>query len=678
VRCERRLRDVTLAVRLKLLGGLVLEGPEGRPIHLSTRKAFLVLAALALVGDKGLRREALAELLWPDRSEPQARSSLRQALTAIRAALGGDEAGLRLTADAETVRLAGPVEHVDARAFDRLADSVVLGEQVQACGLFGGDLLEGVALDQPADRWFGGYAAAFQRRALALCEGLSRRAADDDTAARACEALAHRLLDRDPAAEEAHRALMRIGLARGQRNAARRQLEQCRDALRRELDAAPEPATLALLDESAVPAPPRTLVAATPASAAESPASADRTASARRGASLVVMPFDDLSAVGDSFFADGIVEEITSALSRIRELFVIARQSAFTYKGRFVDVREVGRELGVRYVVEGTVRRGGDRVRISVHLVDAETRSQLWSGRYDGETGDIFALQDMIASQVAGALHPSLRAFEIENARRKAPDSLEAYDLVLRAYPHFWAHAKDDNRIAIALLDQALQRDPRYGVALAFKAWCHAQEASYVWADDPGGERALALRLADRAAAEVDDHASALIAIGAAHGLTTTNQDRAAAYIERALAIDPNNAWGWTRLGWATALRRRPDEALAHFERSLALSPFDPLAFNVHFGMAMAWHIKGDYRRATALVEKGLRARPSAVWAYRMLAAFHANAGNDAQAQEAMRTFLSHFPHASISLLRAAMPPSIIENNMDYFAGLVRAGLPKK
>ncbi len=650
-----------MSARLRLLGGLALDGEGGAPARLPTRKAALLLAALALAGPKGSRRDALAELLWPDRAEPQARSSLRQALTAVRAVLGSDPAGLHLEADAESVRLLGPAEQIDIRAFDRLADAAAPEEQARACELYAGDLLEGVSLESTAERWFEGYAAALRRRALALVETLSRHGGVP-----ASEALAHRLLDRDPAAEEAHRALIRIMLARGQRNAARRQLDQCRDALRRELDAEPEPATLALLD-----APPPAPQPGRPASA--SPAT-ER--GSRPGPSLVVMPFDDLSAGEDDYFADGIVEEITSALSRIREFFVIARQSAFTYKGRFVDVREVGRELGVRYVVEGTVRRGGDRVRISVHLVDAETRSQLWSGRFDGEAGDIFALQDTIASQVAGALHPSLRASEIENARRKAPDSLEAYDLVLRAYPHFWAHAKDDNRTAIRLLDQALERSPRYGVALAFAAWCHAQEAAYVWADDPARERALALGFADAAATEVGDHATALIAIGAAHGLTSIDQDRAVAYIERALAIDPNNAWGWARLGWATALRRQPDEALGYFERSLGLSPFDPLAFNVHFGMAMAWAIKGEYRKAVALVEKGLRARPTAVWAYRMLASFHASAGNDLQAREAMRMFMQHYPNATVSLLRSAMPPSIIARDEAYFAGLIRAGLP--
>ena len=324
-------------MRLKLFGGLALEAADGRPLRLPTRKSALLLAALALVGDKGLRRDALAELLWPDRSEPQARSSLRQALTAIRHLLEDGGGDLHLEGEADMVRLTGAGEQVDARAFDRLADSASADDQARACDLFTGDLMEGIALDAPADRWFGGYAAAFQRRALALVEALSRKAAHGE-AARACEALAHRLLDRDPAAEEAHRALIRIMLARGQRNAARRQLELCREVLRRELDTEPEPATLALLDKQPQPRE--------PAPSPPAPAVAVERAQ-RPGPSLVVMPFDDLSAGEDDYFADGIVEEITSALSRIRELFVIARQSAFTYKGRFVDVREVGRELGV-------------------------------------------------------------------------------------------------------------------------------------------------------------------------------------------------------------------------------------------------------------------------------------------------------------------------------------------
>lgn len=209
--------------------------------------------------------------------------------------------------------------------------------------------------------------------------------------------------------------------------------------------------------------------------------------------SIVVMPFDNLSGGEDEYFVDGVVEEITAALSRVRDFFVIARQTAFTYKGHFVDVRSVGRELGVAYVVEGTVRRGGDRLRISVQLVDAERRTQLWSERYEGATSDLFEVQDRIAAQVAGAINPAVRNAEIELSRRKPPSSLRAYDLVMRAYPYLWGHNKEAIRLAIPLLQNATDIDPAYGRAHALLAWCHAQNVGYIWTDEP--ERDLELTL---------------------------------------------------------------------------------------------------------------------------------------------------------------------------------------
>jgi TolB-like protein len=503
-------------MQLRLLSGFTIEDETGRQLRLPTRKTSLLLAALALAGERGFRREALADLIWPDRAAAQARASLRQALTAVRKLLSEAGSSLVVAGDAETVRLSGSDVEIDARAFDRLADSEAPDDLGRAADLYQGNLLEGVALDGPLERWVDGYRAAFHRRALALAERLSELAEGDYAADRAAETLAGRLLMQDPAAEEAHRALIRVFLARSQQNAARRQLEQCREALRRELDADPELATLALLERSsATPPATRAAITAQDTPGERSSAASSPTNTARSEPSLVVMPFDNLSGPEDDYFVDGVVEEITAALSRVREFFVVARQSAFTYKGRFVDVREVGRELGVRYVIEGTVRRGGDQLRITVQLVDAESRSQLWSDRYEGDMADIFALQDTIASQVAGAIHPSVRASEIEAARRKPTDSLEAYDLVLRALPHVWAHTREDNHKAIAFLEQALERDPDYGEALAFKAWCHAQEACYLWSDDPASDQAAAVRLAGEAAKRIEDHATALIAIGA-------------------------------------------------------------------------------------------------------------------------------------------------------------------
>ncbi|MEZ5865230.1 MAG: tetratricopeptide repeat protein [Geminicoccaceae bacterium] len=565
-----------------------------------------------------------------------------------------------LGATADRLWLELPPESCDARAFASLAGSDRPAEQCRAAALYAGDLLQDIALTPPLDDWRAGHAAELRRRALALCERLGLQAGAEPALADAAVGLARRLLARDPTAEEAHRTLIRVHLARGQANLARRQLEECIAVLRRELDADPEPATTGLLD---APGPP----AAAPERA---------TIQADQPPSLVVMPFDNLGPADDSYFADGVVEEITSALSRIRDFFVVARQSAFAYRGRFVDVREVGAELAVRYVIEGTVRRGGERVRISVQLVDAQSRAQLWSDRYEGTTADIFELQDRIAAQVAGAIQPSIRASEIENARRKPPDNLGAYDLVLRAYPHFWAHDRVENRKALALLGEALARDPDYAVAMALKAWCHAQEACYLWSPDPARERALAVRLADEAANRVEDHATALVAIGAAYGLTTTDQDRAALHIRRALAIDANHAWGWTRLGWSNYLANRPDEAIEYFDRALSLSPLDPLAFNVHFGKAAAFSLRRDYATAIGLVERALHAHPRAVWAYRMLASYHANNGDLPKARKALATFLEHHPGATVASVAAGIPPSLPLVDKGYLTGMAKAGLP--
>ncbi len=657
---------------LSLLGGLTIATPEGAPVALPTRKTALVLASLALAGERGATREALTEWIWPERSASQGKSSLRQALTAIRKALPavlGE--GASLHSEQDSLRLTAPAAMIDLRRFESLATSGLPAERAAAAALYAGDLLAGVALTDPLEGLVAAHRERLRQLALTLVETLSAENAGEAASRPACEALANRLLAGDAAAEPAHRALIRLRLAEGQTNAARRQLERCVEAVRQELGAEPEARTLALLDDEAA-------AAALPGPPTEPARTSDITAPAGAGQpSLVVMPFDDLGGREDDAFADGVVEEVTSALSRIKDFFVIARQSAFTYKGRFVDVREVGRDLGVRYAVEGTVRRGGERVRITVQLVETETGRQLWAERYEGDLSAIFELQDRIASQVAGAINPSIRASEIERARRKPPENLQAYDLTLRALPHFWSHRKEDNAQALALFDQALAKDPDYGVALAFKAWCHAQQSCYSWSDDPASERLCAIETADRAARRVQDHATALTAIGAAYSMTTTDQERAGSFIERALAIDPNNAWAWMRAGWMKAIYNQIDGALECFDRALALSPHDPFTFNIYFGMAAAHADRGDNRKAAELVEKGLRAGPGVTWAYRMLASYYAQAEEPEKAAAAIAEFKRHNPGITIAKLRASLPPSMLLSNPKYLDGMRLAGIPE-
>jgi TolB-like protein len=394
--------------------------------------------------------------------------------------------------------------------------------------------------------------------------------------------------------------------------------------------------------------------------------------------SLAVLAFDEIGAPETDMFADGVVEEITAALSRVRDFHVIARQSAFALKDERLAVPEIARRLGTAYLVEGSVRRSGDRVRISVQLVDGSDGRNLWSERFDDRQGDLFALQDRIAEQVAGQIAPNLRLAEIARAASTPPAARSAYDLVLTALPHFWAHRKEDNVRAIALFDAALAHDPDYAHALAMKAWCHAQQACYAWSDDPAAERRLAISAADRAERLAGDNAPALTAICAALSLTTAGQERPMAIIARALALDPNNAWGWLRSGWVHCLHNQPKLALDHFARAEALSPLDPFLFNVQFGKANAHAELGDLPRAVELVKSGLNMAPGVTWAYRMLAAYYGQMGDREKSRETLEIYFSHYPGLTIEKLRASMPPAIFATQTVYVAGLRAAGIPEK
>ena len=233
--------------------------------------------------------------------------------------------------------------------------------------------------------------------------------------------------------------------------------------------------------------------------------------------SIAILPFTNMSGDPEQeFFADGIVEDITAALSRVRTFFVISRNSTFTYKRRAIHVRQVSRELGVRYVVEGSVRRAGNRVRIAAQLIDAVTGAHLWADHYDGAVDDVFDLQDRIAASVVGAIQPSIRAAEIERAKRKRPESLDAYDLVMRALPHVWAMERHANRTATQLLQEALALDPTYPTALSLAAWCCGQRVLYQWSEDVALDKRETLRIAQVAASLSSDDAFVLAVLGAA------------------------------------------------------------------------------------------------------------------------------------------------------------------
>ena len=390
--------------------------------------------------------------------------------------------------------------------------------------------------------------------------------------------------------------------------------------------------------------------------------------------SIAVLPFDNLSAEPDQdYLADGFVEAITAALSHIRSFFVIARNSAFTYKGRATNVRDIGRELGVAYLLEGSVQKSGTRLRITVQLVETEGGAHVWSSQYDGTIDDIFNLQDRITEQVAGALQPSIRIAEIERSRRKRPQDLGAYDYTMRAMPHVWTLEKEESAKALELLDKALALDPKYPLALSLAGWCHAQRAVYNWADDIAGSQALARTLAERAAELSGDDPLILAVLGAVHTIVG-NLGTARVLLERALALDPNAAWAWTRLGWLESLSDRPERAIENFERAWRLSPLDPMNFNNQVGMAFSHEVAQDYEKAVALYRRALEERPHTVWIYRYLTSALSGAGRMAEAKEAYAEMMRNYPRLTAAKFRQAMPSApIIDRMVD---NLRKLGLP--
>lgn len=371
--------------------------------------------------------------------------------------------------------------------------------------------------------------------------------------------------------------------------------------------------------------------------------------------SIVVLPFDNMSAeAGQDYLADGIVEAITAALSCIRSFFVIARSSAFTYKGRATDVRAIGRELGVAYLLEGSVQKAGNRLRIIVQLIETEGGAHVWNSRYDGLLDEFFDLQDRITQQVAGALQPSIQMAEIERSRRRRPQDLGSYDYTIRAMPHAWVLEKEESGKALELLETALAIDPEYPLALALAGWCHAQRSVYNWADDISDSKTKARSLAERAANLSGDDPLILTVLAAVNTFVR-NYGTARVLLDRALALDPNCAWAWSRLGWIENYSDRPQNALRHFERALRLSPIDPMNFNNYAGIGSAHEVAQDYDKAVEFYRRALQERPHATWIYRNLTSALAGAGRTDEARAAFAEMTRSYPGLTASKFKEAM-----------------------
>lgn len=364
--------------------------------------------------------------------------------------------------------------------------------------------------------------------------------------------------------------------------------------------------------------------------------------------SIAVLPFQNMSGdVEQDYFADGMVEDIITGLSRINWLFVIARNSSFAYKGKSVNVKQVGRELGVRYILEGSVRKASNRVRVTAQLIEAENGEHVWADRHDRTLEDVFALQDELTMSVVAVIEPSLRQAEIERVKRKRPDSLNAYDVALRALPHIYPAMPDGAAKALPLLDDALEMEPDYALAHGFAAWSH----EILFARGGGREenRLGAIHHAHEAIARGRDDAIALSLGGFVLGLVAHDRDAASQAFEAALALSPSCALAYNLGSVVMAYAGNADRAIEWGEYALRLSPFDPINFAPCLSITLARFQRGEYEAAAEAAHKTFQANPYWSYAHFLLAATHVKLGRLNAARSAAERVLELEPGYTIS-----------------------------
>jgi len=391
--------------------------------------------------------------------------------------------------------------------------------------------------------------------------------------------------------------------------------------------------------------------------------------------SIAVLPFENMSGDPEQeYFADGMVEEIITALSRFRSLFVIARNSSFAFKGKAIDIKEVGHKLGVRYILEGAVRKAAGKVRITGQLIDAVTGSHIWADRFERELTDVFALQDEVTVAVVSAIQPRLFQTGIAMATRRRPENLTAYDFYLRAWHQYCLATREGLAEAIRLAHRALELEPRFGLVAAVAGLSYMNNVIWGYAADPEFERNEAIRLSRLALAADDSDPETLASAAVTLAYTVGDFESEMEIVDRAVALNPNSFRAWHDRGWVYRAAGLPGEALWSFERAIRMSPVDHQLHQLFAGMATACIELGRFDEAIVAGKRAQRQNPSFGTAYRCLASAFAHLGRDAEACEAAACLLEVDPAFTISAYIARGGQS---NAKLMIEGLRKAGLPE-
>ena len=581
------------SLELRLLGGFEARLQAGPAFDLPTRKARFLLSFLALPPGQAHPREKLASMLWSDRSDAQAQHSLRQSLSSLRKALAAAESQ-PLLADRRTVSLDPAAVAVDAVRFEDLLVSGTVEALRQACTLYRGELLAGQSTrDRPFEDWLFYERGRHHDLALRAFEQLlNYQIAAGETEA-AIET-AQRLVTLVPAHEKSHRELMRLYADQGRRAAALEQFRRCRAVLDRELAVAPEPETEELYRDilqapakppgtpSAPKLEPRPQPQAAPAFEFDD-ATGRQALSLREKPSVAVLPFVNMSGdPGQDYFCDGITEDIITDLSRFRSLFVVARHSSFAFRGFSGDLRQVGRQLGVEHIVEGSVQRAGKRVRVTAQLIDAASGNHIWAERYDRDLEDVFAVQDEVTDCIVGHVAKRIDAQRLQLAKRRKPESLQAYDYWLQANQHIEARSLAGIAEGRRLFDRALELDPQFARAYADLSRSYLFEAHYL-AGGTGMQDKI---------------------------------DQAFPLAKTAVSLDDSDSRSLTLLGRAHLFRREFGHAVKQLELATSLNPCDADILIYH---AQTKAYFGDSAAGVELANRAVRLNPYYPEWYRLL-----------------------------------------------------------
>jgi len=660
---------------LTLFGGFEVK-LAGQVVDLPGQKDRALLAILALPPGAVHSRDKLASLLWGERGDQQARDSLKHGLTRLRQCLQ-PVTPAPIVADRQSVRLDATGVTIDVATFERLLGGGAPEALEQATALYRGDLLDGIGLRDPAfEDWLLVERQRLRHRAEEALAELIAQSLATGARERAATA-ARRLLSLDPLRESACRALMQTHVERAGTAQALKVYETLRDRLHRELGVKPEAETTRLYESirqqrAAPTSSPESLH--TEADSPPKPEAVDLPLPSRP--SIAVLPFLNLSGDPEQeYFADGMVEEIIGALSRLRWLFVIARNSSFTYKGRAVDVKRVGRELGVRYVLEGSVRKSGNRVRIAGELIDTSTGANLWADRFEGNLEDVFDLQDQVTASAVGAIAPKLEQAEIERAKRKPTSSLDAYDYYLRgmAAVHLWT--REGNKEALAHFHRAIELDPSFTSAYGMAARCYSQRKAAGWVVDRKRDVAEAEQIARRAVELGKEDALALATAGNALAYVVGDFDDGAAFIDQAITLNPNLAWGWLYSGYAKVWLGESDAAMERVNRAMRLSPQDSQFFNMQAAAAGGHFVAGRYVEALSWAEAAVRGYPNYLFSNSVVAVSAALAGRPEVAQKAVTRLRRIQSQLRISDLMEIFPLRRPEHRAKWAEGLRMAGI---